>query len=173
MKEKINEDSRNTKKGCLMLKMQIKNWNDVLSFIDSNDIFDDEEHSYGLEKEPHITVLYGVSNTVSHNEVKEFIESNVTTPITGKLTSISMFENEYDVLKFTVDSEDLHKLNKLMTDSFPYENDYPDYIPHMTIAYLKKGTGKKYTKNIKPIEFKSKSFVYSIGFDDKIEWTNK
>jgi len=40
-------------------------------------------------------------------------------------------------------------MNKQIAKNFKYSNDYSKYIPHITIAYLLPGTGKKYVKNIK------------------------
>jgi 2'-5' RNA ligase len=76
---------------------------------------------------------------------------------------MSLFENdEYDVLKFNVISNDLAKLNKLMKGNFEYTSNYPNYIPHLTIAYLKKGEGKKYIKNMETLEIENiNNFIYS------------
>jgi len=38
----------------------------------------------------------------------------------------------------------LHKLNKTFAKNFEVTDTYPEYIPHVTIAYVKKGLGKKY-----------------------------
>ena len=35
----------------------------------------------------------------------------------------------------------------------PYTSNFPDYHPHMTIGYLKPGTGKKYTEKLKNQEY--------------------
>jgi 2'-5' RNA ligase len=76
--------------------------------------------------------------------------------------NITHFETpDYDVVKFDVKSKDLVKLNKLLTDSFEFTTDYPDYHPHMTIAYVKKGTGKKYNTNQKEIDMSGKELIYS------------
>ena len=60
------------------------------------------------------------------------------------LGRMSLFENEEDVLKIDVDSPDLIRLNKLICDRFKYEDSYPVYVPHLTISYLRKGTGNPY-----------------------------
>lgn len=48
------------------------------------------------------------------------------------------------MLKVDVNSPDLHRLNKLVTSLSPTEDSHPVYTPHLTIAYLKPGRGKKY-----------------------------
>jgi hypothetical protein len=55
-----------------------------------------------------------------------------------------LFENEkYDVLKFEVVGDNLHETNADLK-KFPHTTSFPDYNPHLTIAYLKKGEGSKY-----------------------------
>jgi 2'-5' RNA ligase len=50
----------------------------------------------------------------------------------------------FDVVKFNVvPSFTLQNLNSKLSE-FPNSNEYPEYKPHITIAYVKKGSGKKY-----------------------------
>jgi len=51
---------------------------------------------------------------------------------------------------------------------YPHTTDYPDYHPHMTIAYVKKGMGKKYAEDLKDFSITPDKFVYS-----KIDGTNQ
>ena len=62
---------------------------------------------------------------------------------------------KYDVLKFDVYTEDnfLNKVNETLRQNLPYENDYSDYRPHLTIGYFKKGTAKKYIPLFKNIKY--------------------
>lgn len=62
----------------------------------------------------------------------------------------------------------LYNINNKLTDNFPYSTDYPDYHPHSTIAYLKPGSGKKYVKEFKNIEFIAtpEKIVYSKPNED-------
>lgn len=177
MNKTLITEGKSDKKGCLMfnLESKIKNWKEVTDLIDEKDLYNDETKDYGIENNPHVTVLYGVEPKIKHEEVKEFIKSIVKEDITIKLTAISLFEGgdkkPYDVVKFTVDSSDLKELNKKMKDKFPFQNDFPDYQPHMTIAYVKAGEGKKYAKKLKDENIiKGRTFVYSIGHDDQIKW---
>lgn len=67
--------------------------------------------------------------------------------------SMNVFENEeYDVLYFSVETGNnlLGKANELLR-TLPHESMYKDYIPHATIAYLKKGMGKKYVDQFSSI----------------------
>ena len=53
------------------------------------------------------------------------------------------FNKDYDVLKMDVRSNKLNELNELCK-TLPHTSTYPDYKPHITIAYLLKGNGSKY-----------------------------
>jgi len=118
-------------------------------------------NGYGRETEPHVTVLYGLTRHRPRQVtrlVKDFGE------VSMEFAKTSLFESkEYDVLKVEVKSETLKKLNKLLTDNVKYENDHPDYKPHLTIAYLKKGEGKKYVGDdkFKDIKIISSQLVFS------------
>jgi len=154
---------------CLMLDCSnlYQHVNDLHAEIDPDDIYDDEP-GHGLEKETHVTVLYGL-HTDSVSEVFGAIDLK---PIKYKFKSLSLFENEkFDVLKFDVDSKDLHALNKQVCDELEYTNKFPVYHPHCTVAYLKPGTGKKYTKNPCPIigqGFSSNRFIFSDKNSNKV-----
>jgi len=134
--------------GCVMLYLDFPELKNIHNIINKNDIYiDPNDDSFGLETEPHVTLLYGLHDDVSLDDIKNVIENY--TFDSCKIINTSLFETEkYDVLKFDVKSSNLHEINKLLT-KFPYTTDYPDYHPHMTIAYLKPGTGKKYIDKIK------------------------
>ena len=92
-----------------------------------------------------MTLLYGTTKDVSTEDVKELLEG--TGEIKIQVNGIDIFENDkFDVVKFNVEKTEqlqnlFDKLSKL-----PNENTFKDYTPHMTIAYVKKGMGKKYIK---------------------------
>lgn len=67
-------------------------------------------------------------------------------PIKGTFGKTSIFSQDgkpYDVVYVAVDSPDLIAANKLLAE-LPNQNDYPNYTPHMTLAYVTKGKGSKY-----------------------------
>lgn len=172
MGEILSENSAPRSYSCLMLdcsdlKKELKT---IQSLIDEEDIYDEEE-GHGLENDPHVTVLYGIHEQ-DPDAVKDQLE---LIPVVYELTKLSLFENEkYDVLKCSVESKDLHKLNKQCTENLEYTNSYPDYIPHMTVAYLLPGTGKKYLKIDSPIfgeEKTSNKFIFSNKDSEKTKWT--
>jgi 2'-5' RNA ligase len=96
----------------------------------------------GYEKDIHVTVKYGLHNHDPY-EIRPIIRN--FKPIHIILGEISIFENEgQDVVKISVDSPDLVKLNKIICESFDHTNTYSEYVPHCTLAYVKSGLGKKY-----------------------------
>jgi len=83
-------------------------------------------------------------------------------PIEVNLSGISIFENpEFDVVKFDVNSKLLTKLNTLMKQ-LPHTSTFPEYHPHITIAYVKKGEGNKYIKKFEnERKLKGNELVYT------------
>lgn len=167
-------------KGCLMLDMpedlKSKWFSEITSKIKEEDIH--KEAGFGIENEPHITVLYGFElPTVTPEDIEGLL---LEEPVSFKLVDVSFFEAElYDVLKFGIESEQLHILNYLFKN-LPYENKFPDYRPHLTIAYLKKGTAEKYVYALKDFvgrTYQSSKFDYSHndsdGFKTKTHWDVK
>lgn len=96
----------------------------------------------GRETEPHITVKYGLSGD-GLDKVKEILAK--TPPIAVKLGKTSLFEGEdQDVVKVDVDSPELTAVHEAIKGAVPNEETHPEYKPHVTVAYVKPGAGKKY-----------------------------
>jgi len=158
--------------GCSMIYFDFPEMHKIHSMIDSSDIYtEDEDQSGGLETEPHTTLLYGLhSDEVDDKDVLD-ASTKFDVPSEMKLHNVSCFNNDkYDVLKFDVDSDHLHKINSELT-KLPHTTDYPDYHPHTTIGYLKKGTGKKYTDRLKDTSYivNPSKIVYSKPNGNKVE----
>lgn len=96
----------------------------------------------GREDEVHVTVLFGLhGNDVS--EVREVLRG--VGPVKLRLGKSSIFEGgEFDVVKLGVVSADLVRLNKLLRDGCEHTLTHPKYVPHCTVAYVKKGLGKRF-----------------------------
>lgn len=168
----IKEGKEGFKKeyGCLMLDFPIKNWKNITDIIKKEDVYD--VPGYGIEDKPHTTALFGFIDEKTNPKDVEKATRKILEgkkKIEAKLKELSLFKNkDFDVLKFDIESDDLHDLNKALRKEFEYKNDHPDYHPHMTIAYLKPGTGEKYVKKLKkPIAFESGRFTYSYPPNEK------
>lgn len=113
--------------------------------INEEDLYNNENNEYGIEIEPHCTILYGIhDDEVTEEEIIDTLKLFKLFDVA--FDKISAFENEnYDVLKFDLNADSLHLLNKIICLLFPYTTSFPDYHPHCTIAYLKPGLSKNYT----------------------------
>lgn len=168
-KQLISEDKGNTYKyGCVMLYLDLeKNKEDeIQALVDEDDLYlgTEDDPGYGREDEPHVTILYGIHSDVPDEDVEKLIEKLKQPEI--RLNKISIFDNAdkgFDVVKFDVENEELHKMNKMFKE-LPYTSDYPEYHPHVTIAYVKAGEGEKYVKKLseeEEITIKPNKIVYS------------
>lgn len=114
---------------------------DVYSWGVKNVSDKDIAYDGGREDEMHVTVLYGLHDKRATG-VRVVIKD--VFPFSIKLGKISAFttNEEFDVLKVEVLGEELHDLNRLLRDKMECTVTYPEYKPHVTIAYLKKGKAK-------------------------------
>ena len=128
--------------------------------IDKEDLYI-KEGDAGIEKDPHITVKYGLE-TDDLKMVKEQIAKEKGGKIyLGKST---IFEgDEYDVVKIDVESEALSRLHEKL-NTLPHADKHAEYHAHATIAYVKSGKGKKYLGKFKV----DKSFKFDeVFFGDR------
>ena len=132
--------------GCVMVDVPVGNWNEITSWIDKEDLYEVEGENFGIQKRPHLTILYGLHDDVTPDMVKSVFDQ-FDGDINIEVNGVDIFENEkFDVVKFNVKPDGaLQELNNKLSE-FPNSNEYPDYKPHITIAYVKKGLGKKYIK---------------------------
>lgn len=129
--------------GCVMLEVPVSNWEEITSSINEEDLYT-EEGKPGIQDNPHVTILYGLHEEVTLDKIKSIFEE-FKDGIDISIEGIDLFENEsFDVVKFNViKNEKLKRLNDRLSE-LPNSNQYPEYVPHITIAYVKKGSGKKY-----------------------------
>lgn len=170
--EWINEQKSEPVYGCIMMDSKISNWeNDHIGGIDSKDVYiKPNDDSYGLEEIPHITILYGIHEDEIDPEVIMDVVKEDMTPITVTVDNISLFETDkYDVVKYDIPiTKELKKFRKMFEDNFPNTQNFKEYKPHMTIAYVKPGTGKKYKKKLEePFEVTFDKGVYSFHETDE------
>jgi len=131
------------KYGCLMVELPIEIAERIRNFakqtIKDEDLYV-EEKGFGRENEIHATVLYGLKE---HN-ADEIL--GLVNPVNIKFGNLSRFSDDqkpYDVIIIEVESEDLHKLHKNVSDKFEHITTYKDYKPHITLAYVTKEACKE------------------------------
>ena len=62
--------------GCVMVEVPVSNWNEICSVIDKDDIYEEEnDTSYGIQENPHLTLLYGLKSDVSKEKVEDILEN--------------------------------------------------------------------------------------------------
>lgn len=160
-------------KGCVLFSLPISNWDEIINQIDKEDLYEVDDDEFGLEKESHVTVVYGIAD--DYENVTKFCEENLY-PIKVKTKGISKFENEFDVLKYDVESNELKEFNKLIIDAFKCDLTYSNYSPHITIAYLKKGKADKYINgdyNFPEINVQTNSGKFTFPPDNEETFTVK
>ena len=106
-------------------------------------LHDPPDENKGREDEPHVTVLYGLHDP-DPAPVKDFLKRD--RPFEIVLGKLSLFDTneKFDVLKIDVEGKKLHNINRRLRGNFKHWTSYPKYIPHVTIAYLKKGKGEEW-----------------------------
>lgn len=130
--------------GCVMVYVRPDDWKSVTSRIDPEDLYLPNDPTYGIETSPHCTILYGLHPEVSVEDVVSACEGIKKSDIKISIEGIGSFENpEYEVVKMNVESPVLRVLNSRISE-LPHTTDYPDYRPHITVAYVKSGTAGKY-----------------------------
>lgn len=116
--------------------------------LNMDDVYYGEDNDKGIEDEHHVTLLFGLHNDIIYDDVIMFLQ-NIKMPLL-QLTGISTFNNpEFDVVKYDVKCPEFHLYNKLIKLQFPYTSNFPEYVPHMTISYMKPGTGDVYKEEFK------------------------
>jgi hypothetical protein len=167
----LEKDSKMYEYGCLMVYLDISNWYELLFNIDTQDLYQIENDRYGKESEPHCTILYGIHPTVSDSEVKSLFNGLRKEDIDIVSQGIDCFNNkDYDVLKVNVESNKLNELHNLCKDNLEYTSNYHDYKPHLTLAYLNKGSGQQYIDSTKSVKIDNiNKIVYSKPNGEKID----
>lgn len=139
------KDGISYSKDCVLLLTPNNLWDETIKEISDEDLYTDGE-KFGKENEAHVTLLYGLlTGQYKDSDVEEILSSY--TKIHFAISGIGIFEHElYDVVKFDIVSEDCSNINDQLK-KLPYKNDFPNYEPHMTLAYVKKGLGNKYKED--------------------------
>jgi 2'-5' RNA ligase len=130
--------------GCVMVYFPVPKefWDKIQGRIPEEALASEKDED-GEEKkgrspidEAHVTLLYGIHEDVPDEDVEAIIDTISDVEVT--LRKISTFDNDEHVLKFDVEGEKLHTGNSKLSE-LPHTTNFPDYHPHLTIAYIKKG----------------------------------
>lgn len=157
--------------GVVMLQVKFNYWNKILNQVLEDDLYiDEKENIYGYEHEPHLTLLYGLHENIDHDAVIDYLHT--IKPIEIELKKISYFTNDnFDVLKIECSPDNLLEYRDYLMNNFKNTQMFDEFSPHITIAYLKKGTAEKYCKDIDNIQLKTTEVKYSspVGHKQYIE----
>ena len=99
----------------------------------------------GYEEKEHCTVFYGLNDDADLFKIKKYCLENYPNSFTLQTDYIHIFENvekgECDcVIIKCKPCKELIEINKYIKENFSNTQTYNDYIPHITLAYIKKGT---------------------------------
>ena len=169
--EWLNEQKSKPTYGCVMMDAKIKDWTDKhVAGIDPKDVYiKPYDESYGIEENPHVTVIYGIHENEIDPEVIHDVIQKEMKPLTVTINNISTFPGEeYDVVKYDVPITDqLKGYRERFIKGYPNTQTHPEYHPHMTLAYVNPGEGQKYVKQLEePFEVTFDKGVYSFHDDE-------
>ena len=150
-------------KGCLMAMADEEVASCCGKFCKDN-ISSENLAEDGVEKESHVTVLYGFDEKFDTASLETHLTDKK--PLNVELGAVSRFESaEYDVIKAEVNCPELHELHHSIRKNFAdsVEITHPIYHPHMTLAYVKKGAHPELDGNeeLKGKKFTVSSLMYS------------
>ena len=137
--------------------------------IDCDDLFlDPVDPTFGREKNIHLTIL-GNLEEISNDKLKSAIGRE--SAIECRMGSIGVFTNnsKYDVVYIEVVGDCVRELNTNLSLSIRNSNRFPVYIPHITIAYVKKGRGDRFLDDryFSGQKFKVEQVVLSLGLKEQ------
>ncbi len=120
------------------LSKRLKRWG--YKNISASDVYKEEDDSKGRETTSHVTIKYGL-HTTNADDVKKLVAG--FGPFTVELGKASRFAppgKPNDVVKVDVFGDRLHALHSLLGDRLENSDEWTEYRPHATFAYIKKGT---------------------------------
>lgn len=154
------KDTEGYEHGCLMAPVPDEVYEKIKYIstkIHTEDLMLDQENTiHGIESHPHITIMYGIDTA----ERAVFILRKLfTRPLRINITKdIEYFDNDDNTVAYLkIKSKDLEDLNKKCRQQFPFDSKHDEYIPHLTLAYLK--PGKRIKVNIEPMEYETRYII--------------
>lgn len=130
---------------CLMAELPRPLANKVREYaasIPDRFIYQSRDGEQGREDHPHITVKYGI-HTMDLKDIVDLLDSQP--PIRVRLGHITSFLTEkYIVLKVSVQGDGLFALNRKVCNTLECTDTFPEYRPHITIAYMRRNEQNPY-----------------------------
>lgn len=152
----------------LLFKVDVPEWGEILDRINPEHIWGIENTKNpalpgGYQTTPHVTLLFGI-HRVSTSEIDFFLKFNNVSSFKFDVEGIDIFKGKsYDVLKMSVvPSPELKKLNRTLKNRFPAIRQHDEYIPHITIAYIKKQYSHLYIDPSYRATFYSNTIIHSM-----------
>jgi len=96
----INE-SKGYEHGCVMAHVPVENWSQLTDQINLEDLYTEQGSDiYGIQKNPHLTLLYPITQNVDVSEIKSIIDSIVNGNLCVKIEGIDLFENPHITIAY-------------------------------------------------------------------------
>jgi 2'-5' RNA ligase len=150
--------------GSFIIPITDNNFINYLSAIQSLLKRIDSKNIVQLEKEPHITILGGIKH-VRTDEIRNGLKQIKIAPFNINIEDIMLFKNINDVIVLKCNSNQLNFIHRKLSE-LPHKKLHKDFIPHITIAYVKSGEGAKYLKSIKKYFKAGKLRINTIQYSD-------
>lgn len=132
--------------GCLMALVNKKDCIPIINFkkklIKEEDLYHEIDKNgkdeYGRELECHITLKFGFVRDLNELEIRQLLKEQKSFVV--ELYELSKFDSDpdFDVIILKAKSPILNRLNQL-SSIYPNQDEHPDYQPHLTLGYVKKG----------------------------------
>jgi 2'-5' RNA ligase len=109
--------------------------------IGDEDLYEVEgDSTFGRTHTFHVTALYGIREDDCSARVQKVMEGFKKLSVTFNGVTAFTTNPGFDVIIFDVEAPDLKRLNAALAEEFPdYKNSHGTYVPHCTLAYVKKG----------------------------------
>jgi 2'-5' RNA ligase len=148
---------------------------EYINKIPQQHVYEIVGEDYGKEKNPHVTVMYGL-DSLEESKAKNIL-SKIPRKLVAELGIVSKFENAdqpYDVLKIEVKSPHLTMIHESLKRTCKNDYKWPNYNPHVTLAYINKGTCNELVgdKTFEGTKVLFEAFLYSNGKRDENHYVN-
>jgi hypothetical protein len=168
--------------GCVMLDLTHEKDYRLLTLrnnIPISCIYNNEKGNLGIEKKEHCTVFYGLEDDADLFKIKKYCLENYPNSFILQTNYLHIFENvekgECDCLVIKCKPpRELLEINQYIKDNFLSKQIYNEYIPHITLAYIKKGTCREFLNKPVDLQFEVSvnDFIYS-GHDKVLMENNE